>query len=190
MIPSEQTWRLYGYHRNLPHCGITTVTNNLMPVPDCTRTNPTYILSDGSKTSRFERAAFIAFGIFIQKRPSAKKDYTGQEITKSKNRFGTMSHQEKGKPVRNMIAVLPDAEKSFTHDEFQAQLNRYNKIGADKLRSNPIYFLREITTLPDESGLKLAIRPYYQTYPLSGLPRIVSTETELYKHTLNHENNN
>lgn len=161
-----------------------------MPVPDWTRTNPAYILSDGSKASRFERAAFIAFGIFIQKRPSAKKDYTGQEITKSKNRFGTMSQKEKGKPVRNMIAVLPGTEKIFTLDEFQAQLNRYNKIGADKLRRNPIYFLREITTLADESGLKLAIRPYYQTYPLSGLPRIVSTETELYKHTLNHENNN
>ncbi len=163
---------------NIAISGLKVVTYNFMPILDWMRTDIAYPMADGSKALFFEKVAFIAFDVYLLKRPNAASDYREGELLNAQKRLATMTEAEKEMLFRNALLGLPGSEERFTEEQILAALKTYAHIDAALLKAHLFHFLREIIPVAEKLGLQMAIHPDDPPYPILGLPRIVSTEQD------------
>ena len=164
--------------RNVGKAGLDLVCYNFMPVLDWTRTDLDFRFPDGSTGLNFNATEFAAFELFILKRPGSEATYSSAQIDRAKQWIDQSSPAQREKLVRNVIAGLPGSEESFTLESFQKALDTYKEVGDQELRGHLYDFIREITPVAEEEGINLSIHPDDPPFPILGLPRVVSTESD------------
>lgn len=164
--------------RHVAKAGLDTVCYNFMPILDWTRTDLDFEFPDGSTGLRFDAAEFAAFELFILKRPGADLHYADVQIDRANQWFTRSTPSQQAKLVQNIIAGLPGSEESFTLKSFQDALDTYREVGDQELRNNLYAFIKEIAPVAEQEGVKLSIHPDDPPYPILGLPRVVSTESD------------
>lgn len=165
--------------KNLSKNNIKVVTYNFMPLLDWVRTDLKYPTKTGALTLKFQKTAFIAFDIFLLKRPNSYKNYSPEEYNGAKAYFDLLNDQEKELLTATCLQALPGSTEKFTVKQVLELLEQYNHLTSEMLRLNLILFLNEITPVADEYGVQLAIHPDDPPFPILGLPRIMSSEEDI-----------
>ena len=172
--------------RNLSTCGVKTVVYNFMPVLDWARTDLEYQLPDGSETMYFDFPTFIAFDLFILKRPDGEKDYPPYLVSLAKEIASGMTSEEADKLAYNIIIKTQgfidgsiDGNTLNPKQAFLSLIDKYKYIDETQLRENLRYFLSKIIPVAAECGVRMCIHPDDPPFPLLGLPRIVKTVEDL-----------
>ena len=165
--------------RNVAACGLKVVTYNFMPVLDWLRTDISYTLPNGSKALFFERLSFVAFDLFLLKRPGAEQDYPATEVAAARAHFNKMPEEKRDILFKNALLGLPGSDIPFTAEEVLSALREYDGIDAHKLKEHLFHFLKQVAPVAQEVGLQLAIHPDDPPYPVLGLPRIMSTANDV-----------
>lgn len=166
---------------NLAYCGIRNITYNFMPVLDWTRTRLDYKMSDGSTGLRYDRLDMAAFELYILQRNDAWKDYSENEQEKAKEYFLQLSENERQKLTDNIIAGLPGGMtlKNNSLEAFKNRLETYKNVSTDELRKNLFLFIQAIAPIASSHNCLLSLHPDDPPYPIFGLPRVVSTASDL-----------
>lgn len=167
--------------RNLATCGIRVITYNFMPVLDWVRTELHHPNPDGTKTLRFDRAAFAWYDMFVLRRPGAEQDYDEDIREKAKNLSDSLSSEAGERIRRSVLQGLPGSDEQFTEPGLLQLLEQYQGISEEVLREHLVDFLREVVPVAESCGSVLAVHPDDPPYPLLGLPRVVSGKVHLEK---------
>jgi mannonate dehydratase len=165
--------------KNLSQAGIKIVCYNFMPVLDWTRTDIDYRLPNGASALRFHAPAWMAFDLYILEREGAYKEFNSQQQQDAKIYLNSLSAEQKKTLTNNVMAGLPGTKDVLTIDEFKGHLEKYRGIDADQLRKNLAWFLQTIIPEAEKLGVKMCIHPDDPPFPIFGLPRVVSTESDL-----------
>lgn len=164
---------------NLAHCEILTVCYNFMPVLDWTRTHLYKPLEDGSTALSYEIDALRAFDLFVVKRAKADQDYTEQEIQDAKAYFEALNPLQIDSLTKSIIAGLPGAEEGYTMQQFNEQIEAYANLNEETLRSHLIQFLDALMPTAEAVGVNMCIHPDDPPHSLFGIPRVVSTASDI-----------
>lgn len=165
--------------RNLAAEGIHTVIYNFMPVLDWVRTDMRWQLPDGSESLHFDPVRFAAFEVHALQRAGAENDYSPEQLERAAAWWRSLHNAARDAFVRTIIDVFPGVKWALSLDDIRTMLARYEGIGIAELRANLSRFLNAVIPVAEELGSRMAIHPDDPPFSVLGLPRIVSTATDV-----------
>ncbi len=163
--------------RNLASEGIRIVTYNFMPVNDWTRTSLDHPMKDGSRALYFNWVDMAMFDIHILQRPEAELDYPLSIVQQAETKF-KQSTPEQCEHLAWIVRFGIPGERKLSLAEMRERIAMYKGMGHDALRENLHEFLRAVTPVADEVGIKLAIHPDDPPYDILGIPRIMKNKED------------
>lgn len=172
-----ETWK--ASLRACAHAGVKTVCYNFMPVVDWTRTDLMWQLPTTGHALRFDMTDFAAYDIFILGRPGAEASFAPEIAAAAEQRFAAMSDEDRERLERTIIAGLPGADFSYDRTALRRLIDAYENTDAAALEANLTNFLAEVAPVAEAEGVRLGIHPDDPPIPLFGLPRVVSTASDL-----------
>lgn len=164
---------------NLGRAGIGTVCYNFMPVVDWTRTDLAYCIPGVGKALRFDSVDFAVYDLFVLRREGAEADYSADVTTQAQYRFSALTPEMIETLERNIISGLPGGAAGFSRQAIGDRIARFDRMSDADMRGNLCEFLEEMVPVAAEFGMKLAIHPDDPPFSLFGLPRVVSTLSDL-----------
>ena len=164
--------------QHLSGAGIKVICYNFMPVLDWTRTDLAWERPNGARCMRFDLVDFAAFDIHILDRPGAAEGFPDAVVDEAAERFARMDDARKQRLAGNVVFGLPGAAEKFTLEDVKAHLAEYDGISEAQLQSNMIDFLSEVAPMAQDLGMRLCCHPDDPPFPLLGLPRIMSTQSQ------------
>lgn len=159
--------------------GVKIVAYNFMPVVDWVRTDIAWRLPSTGYAVRFDAIDHAAYDLYILKRRNAEDSYSSERVEAARTRFRQMSEAHKELLEKNLIAGLSASESSYDREPMRRAIAAYEGMTEEDLRAHLIAFLREVAPVAEELGLVLAIHPDDPPFSLYGLPRVVSTASDL-----------
>ncbi len=138
-----------------------------------------YVLPDGSESMHYDPVRFAAFEIHALKRPDAEAGYTAEQLEQAATWWKSLDNAAREAFVQTIIDVFPGVKWALSLDHIRAMLARYEQIDEHKLRANLARFLEAVVPVAEEVGVRLAIHPDDPPFSVLGLPRIVSTASDM-----------
>ncbi|WP_455273570.1 mannonate dehydratase [Rhizobium herbae] len=158
--------------------GIKTLCYNFMAITDWTRTDLHAPMPHGGDALRFDIVDFCAYDVLVLKREGAEADHPPARVTEAEKRLARMSESDLARLENNLIGWVPAREFVFDRDSFRKALAGYADLTVEGLRENLFAFLREIVPVAEEAGVRMAIHPDDPSFPIFGLPRVVSSASD------------
>src|SRR5688500_4657611 len=165
--------------RRIGAAGIHVVIYNFMPVMDWVRTDLHHRRADGTETLRYDPVKFAAFDLFALQRNGAEKDWSSDQVVLAEKFWRSQSGPEQAAFTRQTLDLFPGVQLGLCLDDFRDMLEDYATLDAATLREHLRLFLEAIVPTAEEAGVRLASHPDDPPFPVLGLPRIVSTESDL-----------
>ena len=75
--------------------------------------------------------------------------------------------------------ALPGWDSSYSPEEIKGLIDAYRELGDEGLWSNLEFFIKEIIPVAAECGVNMAIHPDDPPWPIFGIPRIITDESNL-----------
>jgi mannonate dehydratase len=165
--------------REVARAGVKVICYNFMAITDWTRTDLEWKLPTGGYALRFDAVDFAAYDVFILRRKNAAADYPAERLAAAETRFKALTPARMDALEKVLIDWLPARDFVYDRPAFQRMLDLYRDISTEGMRAHLIAFLREITPVAAEEGVRLCIHPDDPAFPIFGLPRVMCSAADV-----------